>query len=161
MSNLEGIAKALPKTARNALDRPAKHKVKTQSRQRPENVNEQIVREREFKNIRLICEDVAEFSYSPTFCEKAYRVVVVRKNLSVEMGEAVLFDGIRYFFYITNDASTPADEPKESEATSRAQDGSVAATRTRVGADGPDPVRTPADGRRGPGSLRGRLAQVG
>jgi len=29
-------------------------------------------------------------------------VVVVRKNLSVEKGEAVLFDDVRYFFYITN-----------------------------------------------------------
>ncbi len=30
------------------------------------------------------------------------RVVVVRKNLSVEKGELALFDDIRYFFYITN-----------------------------------------------------------
>jgi len=29
-------------------------------------------------------------------------MVVVRKNLSVEQGEAVLFDDVRYFFYITN-----------------------------------------------------------
>ncbi len=36
--------------------------------------------------------------------------VVVRKNLSVEKGDAVLFDDIRYFFYITNDVVTPADE---------------------------------------------------
>lgn len=110
MPNLEEIAKTLPKAAWSMLDRPKKHEVKTQPRQRPENVKEQIVREREFKNIRLLCEDVAEFSYSPTLCEKVYRVVVVRKNLSVEMGEAVLFDDIRYFFYLTNDGSTPADE---------------------------------------------------
>ena len=30
-------------------------------------------------------------------------MVVVRKNLSVEKGEQVLFDDVRYFFYITND----------------------------------------------------------
>jgi len=30
-------------------------------------------------------------------------MVVLRKNLSVERGEKVLFDDIRYFFYITND----------------------------------------------------------
>ena len=29
-------------------------------------------------------------------------MVVVRKNISVQKGEAVLFDEIRYFFYITN-----------------------------------------------------------
>ena len=35
-----------------------------------------IVRRREFKNIRLQSEDVAELSYRPTACRKAYRVVV-------------------------------------------------------------------------------------
>jgi hypothetical protein len=77
--------------------------VKTQPRQRPENVKEQIVRRREFENIRLQSEQVAQFDYRPTHCKKSYRVVVVRKNLSVEKGEQVLFDDIRYFFYITND----------------------------------------------------------
>jgi hypothetical protein len=66
--------------------------------------------EREFKNIRLRSEDVAEFDYSPTFCTKTYRVVVVRKNLSIEKGEWHLFDQIRYFFYITNDFKAPAEE---------------------------------------------------
>jgi hypothetical protein len=37
-------------------------------------------------------------------------MVVVRKNLSVERGEWVLFDNVRYFFYLTNDRETPADE---------------------------------------------------
>src|SRR5260370_8035991 len=30
-------------------------------------------------------------------------MIVVRKNLSVEKGERVLFDDVRYFFYLTND----------------------------------------------------------
>jgi len=30
-------------------------------------------------------------------------MVVLRKNLSIERGEEVLFDDVRYFFYITND----------------------------------------------------------
>ena len=35
--------------------------------------------------------------------------MIVRKNLSVEKGEQVLFDDYRYFFYLTNDwQSTPA-----------------------------------------------------
>ena len=33
-----------------------------------------------------------------------------RKNLSVEQGEWVLFDDVRYFFYITNDRDTPAND---------------------------------------------------
>ena len=65
---------------------------------------------REFENIRLQSEEVAEFNYRPTACRKTYRMVVVRKNMSVEKGERVLFDDIRYFFYITNDWVSEADE---------------------------------------------------
>ena len=68
---------------------------------RGENIKEQIVRERGYKNIKLKSEQVAEFEYRPTKCKETYRMVVVRKNLSIEKGEAVLFDEIRYFFYIT------------------------------------------------------------
>ena len=110
MANLIKLAANLPQTAWKALERPAKHEVKTQPRARPSNVKEQIVRAREFKNIRLISEQVAEFVYRPTLCQRDHRVVVVRKNLSVEKGEQVLFDDIRYFFYITNDHKTPASE---------------------------------------------------
>ena len=66
-------------------------------------MKERIVREREYKNIPLCSEHVAEFAYRPTACKTTYRMVVVRKNLSVEKGERKLFDEIRYFFYITND----------------------------------------------------------
>jgi hypothetical protein len=103
MKNLNEIANNLPQNSWTSLERPTKYQVATEPRQRPENVKERIVREKKYKNIRLQSEDVAEFSYSPTLCEKEYRVVVVRKNLSIERGEQVLFDDIRYFFYITND----------------------------------------------------------
>ena len=53
---------------------------------------------------------MAEFDYRPVKCKQAYRMVVVRKNLSVEQGQAVLFDDIRYFFYITNDRKTRPEE---------------------------------------------------
>jgi len=45
---------------------------------------------------------VAEFTYRPVKCKRSYRMIVLRKNLSVERGELVLFDDIRYFFYIIN-----------------------------------------------------------
>ena len=78
-------------------------------RKKPERVKEKIVRQREFKNIVLQSEDVAEMPYRPTACRKTYRLVVVRKNLSIEKGEAVLFPDYRYFFYLTSDwQSTPA-----------------------------------------------------
>lgn len=106
MQNLRKIAENLPDGAWSRLQRREKYKVKTALRRRPENVKERIVREREFKNIRLRCEDVASFQYKPHLCKKVYRVVAVRKNLSVEKGEETLFDDIRYFFYITNDRRT-------------------------------------------------------
>lgn len=70
-------------------------------RTRPANVKEQIVFEREFVNQRLTSEQVAEFDYQPGKCQQSYRVVVVRKNITVEKGGDWLFDEFRYFFYIT------------------------------------------------------------
>ena len=42
--------------------------------------------------------------YQPLKCSGLYRLIVVRKNISVQKGEQVLFDEIRYFFFITNRA---------------------------------------------------------
>jgi Transposase DDE domain group 1 len=79
-------------------------------RARQPRVKEQIVRDNGYKNIRLKSEDVAEFVYRPVSCEREYRFIVVRKNLSVERGEHVLFDDVRYFFYVTNDHDMPAKQ---------------------------------------------------
>ena len=100
--NLKAIAAALPDAAWQPLPRLPRYAVKTQPRQRPDNVKEAVVREHAFENRRLLSEQVAHFAYQPTACRQAYRMVVVRKNLSVAKGEQVLFDDIRYFFYITN-----------------------------------------------------------
>lgn len=100
-AGLVKCAQALPDDHWKELKRKAKYEVRTNERTKPENIKEQIVREREFENIKLKSEDVAEFEYRPGKCEKPYRMVVIRKNLSVEKGEAVLFDDVRYFFYIT------------------------------------------------------------
>jgi hypothetical protein len=110
MPNLVEIAEPLAPRAWRRLRRKVKYDVKTEPRQRPENVKEKIVRERGYENKRLVCEHVAEFDYRPTKCTKTYRVVVVRKNISVERGDQVLFPEIRYFFYITNDRVRPAAE---------------------------------------------------
>jgi hypothetical protein len=108
--NLAGIADSLPNTTWRALRRRRKYEVKTHERETRENVKERIVRENEYKNIRLCSEHVAEFAYRPTKCRRDYRMVVVRKNLSVEKGEVRLFPEIRYFFYVTNDPKmTPED----------------------------------------------------
>jgi hypothetical protein len=102
-ANLVEQAEALPRKAWRRLDRPAHYDVQTEPRRRPDNIKERIIHQRGYKNFRLESEQVAEFDYRPGNCQKTYRMVVVRKNLSVEKGETRLFDEIRYFFYITND----------------------------------------------------------
>jgi len=110
MANLYELAENLPKNAWKVLRRRKKYEVKTQPRQRPENVKQQVVEAREFEDIRLVKEYVAEFRYQPTQCKKAYRVVVVWKDLEVYRGQEKLFDKDRCFFYITNDREKSAEE---------------------------------------------------
>jgi Transposase DDE domain group 1 len=100
--NLKAIAEDLPAGAWRPLPRLPAYTVQTQPRQRPDNVKEAIVVAREFENRRLCAEAVAEFAYRPTACQQTYRMVVVRKNLSVMKGEQLLFDEVRYFFYLNN-----------------------------------------------------------
>jgi hypothetical protein len=108
--NVRLEAELLENEAWERLERPPKYEVRTQRRRRPRNVKEQIVIRRHFENICLVSEDVAEFDYRPVACRKTYRMIVVRKNLSVRRGQRELFPDVRYFFYLTNDRTTPADE---------------------------------------------------
>jgi beta-phosphoglucomutase-like phosphatase (HAD superfamily) len=108
--NLVALAEQLPARAWQALTRPPRYEVQTRPRQRPDNVKEAVVVRRQFENIQLQSEEVAEFNYQPTACRTTYRMVVVRKNLSVAKGDKVLFDDIRYFFYVTNDWVSEAAE---------------------------------------------------
>jgi len=105
-ANVRAIADALAVEAWTPLQRPARHTVQTTPRARPANVKEAVVVERNFKNLRLEAEAVADFPYQPTGCATPYRMVVLRKNISVEQGAQRLFDEIRYFFYLTNDRTT-------------------------------------------------------
>jgi hypothetical protein len=110
LPNLKALAADLPENAWQTLQRPPRYAVPTQARQRPDNIKEAIVVQREFQNTKLRSEQVAEFPYQPSACRQTYRMVVVRKNLSVEQGERLLFDRVVYFFYITNDwVNTPAE----------------------------------------------------
>ena len=108
--NLVRLAGNLPEGAWQPLERRPRYEAATRERAKPENVKERIVREREYKNIRQVSEHVAEFTYQPARCTKEYRMAVLRKNLSVERGESVLFDDVRYFFSISNDRSSPREQ---------------------------------------------------
>ena len=110
MPNLYKIVENLPQKAWRRLRRRPKYEVRTRTRSRPENVKQKVVEEREFENISLVKEYVAEFDYSPSRCQKTYRVVVVWKDLEVKKGQRKLFDDERCFFYITNDEKSSPSE---------------------------------------------------
>ena len=110
MANLKGLAQRLPDLNYSELERPARYPIKTVPRQARERHKEQIVRQRQFDTLKLVGEEVAEFEYRPVACQKSYRVVVLRKKLVVEKGQLWLPEPDRYFFYITNDRTTPASE---------------------------------------------------
>jgi Transposase DDE domain group 1 len=99
---LVALAEAVAPSAWQRLERRPKYRILTEPRRKPFRYKEQIVVEKEFANQKLLGEDVAEIEYQPGKCGYPYRVVILRKNISVQRGEKVLFDEVRYFFYITN-----------------------------------------------------------
>jgi len=109
---LRGRAEALDASAWKRLQRAAPYETTTgTTRSRRHNRKQEVVTERGYLNLRLNHEDVAEFTYRPGKCQRAYRVVVVRKNISRMKGEQALIDEVRYFFYFTTytaDTHTPA-----------------------------------------------------
>ncbi len=108
--NLKEIAENLPPSAWKKLVRPPAWEPRAGRRRRPDKVKQEIIRRREFEVLKLQSEEVAEFDYRPRECRKAYRMVVIRKNISKEKGEKRLIDEIRYFFYITNDRKSTSAE---------------------------------------------------
>ena len=110
MANLTAIAEKLPVESWSRLHRRVKRQRTSAERKRPRKLKRDIVREREFETIRLKHEEIAECEYRPSACKKTYRLVIVKKNLSVERGESVLFEDIRYFMYLTNDRSSSAEQ---------------------------------------------------
>ena len=102
-------AQQLPESASSVLERP-KAPIKTTPRQRPERHKQRIVEERGFETLHTLEEAVAEFSYQPVACKRAYRVIVLRKLLATDKGQMRLFEKYRYFFFITNDCEMTAAE---------------------------------------------------
>ena len=109
---LRARAEALDESAWERLERQPQYETKTDETRCRYQTDEKsrIVKEREFENLHLNYEDVAEFEYKPGKCASPYRVVALRKNISRMKGENVLFDEIRYFFYITTRRDLTASE---------------------------------------------------
>ena len=101
-ANLVQKAESLPQSAFSPLCREPRAAA-TGPREKRANTKDQIVFDNGYRNIRLKSEEWAEFTYRPTNCKRAYRVIALKKNLSVEESDIVLFDNVKWFFYITND----------------------------------------------------------
>lgn len=107
--NLKALAEDFPESAWKSLKR-SERTIATTERAKPVNVKRQVIRQRGYEHLELEHEDVAEFEYRPTACHRSYRMIVVRKNITKEKGETVLFDEIRYRFYISNDDKSVVPE---------------------------------------------------
>jgi len=108
---LRSRAEALEERCWRRLHRPAPYQTSTgQVRARREDTKAAIVTDREYLNLHLNYEDVAEFTYRPGKCAREYRVIALRKNISRARGEQVLLDEIRYFFYITTRTDLTAEQ---------------------------------------------------
>lgn len=110
---LRGRAEALDEARWSRLERKPPTRTEKRRERHQTNERERIVAERGYSNLELNHEDVAEFAYQPGKCHREYRVIALRKNISKTKGHQVLFDEIRYFFYITTRTDLSAAEVVE------------------------------------------------
>lgn len=109
-SGLRARAEALEESAWQPLIRERREVDEDDERSQQPRLKEQLVIEKEYKNLELEGEDIAEIIYRPTACRQYYRLVIVRKNINVTQGGRPLFNDYRYHFYITNLTSLTARE---------------------------------------------------
>ena len=95
------IAEGLEEPEWRRLRRDGRASGSRRGRRKPR-IKQAIIEERGYRNLELEQEEYTEFSYRPTKCSRDYRVVVLRKSISVREGQALLIPEIRFRFYITN-----------------------------------------------------------
>lgn len=135
MANLVKIAKNLPYSVWKELKRKSKTVNKTkQTRAKRPKFKEQFVVEKKYQNKILEQEFVAEFDYRPAACRNSYRMVVLRKQVTVMKGPKKLFDESPYFFYITNLPKTVPPTKIVAEANSRCDQENIIAQGKAMGA---------------------------
>ena len=110
VKKVEQKAEQVAESQWKRLTRPPKYAVETAPRQRPDNVKDRVVIQREFDAVHLDYEQITDFEYTPVKCRKSYRIVVLKKHLLWTKGQHQLWDEVRYFYYITNDRKTSAEE---------------------------------------------------
>ena len=73
-------------------------------------MKETIVREKGYLNLRLVKEEIAEFTHQPSKAKGVYRMVVLCKTILEERGQRSLGQRERYHFYVTNDFTMSAED---------------------------------------------------
>jgi hypothetical protein len=144
--NLVARADAIERRAWRKLERPPTYEVQTEPRARRTNVKAATIVAREFKNLRLLGEAVAEFPYRPAACEKTYRMVVVRKTIAVDQGQQRLFEEIRYFFYLMNDGATDRAADRATQARGARDADARGHLAEQLGVHGDDGARLDVEG---------------
>ncbi len=79
-------AEALSGRSWRPWERLPQYGVLTEPRRRPDRVKEQIVGQKGYRNKKWAAESVSAMTYQPEKCQRKYRLVILRKNLSVPKG---------------------------------------------------------------------------
>lgn len=99
--NMIGEANDIYQNEYQALVRKAEEVLNARTKQ--PRVKEEIIRNREYLNLKVEEEDIAEFDYQPGTTNRNYRIVVLVKTIVEQKGQLTLGYRTRYFFYVTND----------------------------------------------------------
>ena len=94
------LANALPESDFRLLPRP--DRAPKGKRRRSPNQRQLVISAKEYRNLELEEEHVAEVSYRPRKCQRDFRLVIVRKTIRVTQGQQLLEPEVRYLFYLSN-----------------------------------------------------------
>lgn len=103
-------AKGIERGEYAELVRKADRVFEGEARAKQPRVKEEVIRDRGYRNMRLVREEVADLEHKPTKAKRSYRIVVLRKTILEERGQICIGESHRYFFYITNDRALSCAE---------------------------------------------------
>jgi len=96
VKKVEQKADQVPESQWKRLTRPPKYAVETAPRQRPDNVKDRVVIQRESDAVHLDYEQITDFEYTPVKCRKSYRIVVLKKHLLWTKGQHQLLQSMSF-----------------------------------------------------------------
>ena len=105
-SNLVSLAEGLEEGEWRRLQRGSRTTGPCRRGAHKPRVKQRIIEERGYKHLELEREEYAEFAYQPAKCSRPYRMVVLRKTIKVQQGQALLIPEVRFHFYITKVAKS-------------------------------------------------------